>query len=84
MLAKIEGGEFQSVIAGDERDATIVNIVMPYGFALSNRHLVILELEDAKEIEMLICMNEDEKSIRACSMIENAQRAEMKLPLVGG
>lgn len=49
-LGYIEGGRFESISKGDERDATIAAIKMPTGFKLSARSLIILEVEEWDEI----------------------------------
>ena len=57
MIAVIEGGEFRSVMNGDDKDETIAHISLPYGFGISNRRLVVFEVEEVKAIERLISMN---------------------------
>lgn len=72
MIGQVEGGEFKTVIGGDDRDATIAEIALPYWFELSKREVVIMELEQVKKAIDLICMNEDEESGEACLILEHA------------
>ena len=76
MIGEILGGEFKTLDNGDGVDATIANISLPYGFALSGRTVVVVECKRLAKIRELIGMNEDEESIEACGLIEGAMADE--------
>ena len=45
-LCYIEGGKFESIQYGDERNAVVATIKMPPDFTLSARALIFLEVEE--------------------------------------
>ncbi len=50
-LGYIEGGRFESIKNGDDRDATIVEIKMPDNFALSSRPVIIVEIDEWDKLQ---------------------------------
>ena len=56
-LCYIEGGGFESIKHGDERNAVIAHIKMPEGFKLSARPLIMLEIEEWDSINKPTCPN---------------------------
>jgi len=50
-LGYIEGGRFESIKAGDDRDATIAEIKMPDNFPISARPVIILEIDEWDKIK---------------------------------
>ena len=50
-LGYIEGGRFENIKAGNDRNATIAEIKMPDGFTLSARPVIILEIDEWDKIK---------------------------------
>lgn len=57
-LCRIEGGRFECVAYGDERDATILELKMPDGFPISRRTVIVIEIDEwdamQSELERLV------------------------------
>jgi hypothetical protein len=45
-LGYIEGGVFEYIEAGDDRNATVAHIKMPDGFRLSARAVIVVEVDE--------------------------------------